>query len=34
VSIGRAQIGEVYAGGRIYDVVFDDVAFATSRIGP
>jgi len=34
VPIGRAQIGEVYAGGRIYDVVFDDVAFATSRIGP
>ncbi len=31
--IGRIQIGEVQSG-RTYDVTFDDVAFATSRIGP
>jgi hypothetical protein len=30
--IGRLQIGEVQAG-RTYDVVFDDAAFATGRIG-
>jgi hypothetical protein len=30
--IGRLQIGEVQSG-RTYDVVFDDAAFATARIG-
>jgi hypothetical protein len=30
--IGRLQIGEVQSG-RTYDVVFDDAAFATGRIG-
>ncbi|MGH8960753.1 MAG: hypothetical protein ACRDWT_06020, partial [Jatrophihabitantaceae bacterium] len=31
--IGGIQIGEVQAG-RAYDVVFDDAAFGTSRLGP
>jgi hypothetical protein len=31
--VGRLQIGEVQSG-RTYDVVFDDAAFATQRIGP
>jgi len=31
--VGQLQIGEVQSG-RIYDVVFDDAAFATGRIGP
>jgi fibronectin type 3 domain-containing protein len=31
--IGSIQIGEVQAG-RAYDVVFDDAAFGTSRLGP
>jgi hypothetical protein len=32
-TIGKVQIGEVTAA-RTYDVVFDDVAFDTSPIGP
>ena len=32
-AIGRLQIGEV-ASGRTYNVVFDDAAFDTQRIGP
>lgn len=31
--VGQLQIGEVQSG-RTYDVVFDDVAFGTSRLGP
>jgi fibronectin type 3 domain-containing protein len=31
--VGSIQIGEVQAG-RAYDVVFDDAAFGTSRLGP
>ncbi len=31
--VGQFQIGEVNAG-RTYDVVFDDAAFATARVGP
>jgi hypothetical protein len=31
--VGRLQIGEVQSG-RTYNVVFDDVAFGTERIGP
>ncbi|GAA1815123.1 metallophosphoesterase [Agromyces neolithicus] len=31
--VGQFQIGEVNAG-RTYDVVFDDAAFATTRVGP
>jgi hypothetical protein len=32
-SISEFQIGEVQTG-RTYDVVFDDAAFGTQRIGP
>src|SRR5262249_47268123 len=32
-AIGRLQIGEVQSG-RTYNVVFDDAAFNTQRIGP
>ncbi len=32
-AIGKAQIGEVNASGT-WDVVYDDVAFNTSRVGP
>jgi hypothetical protein len=32
-AMGKMQIGEV-AAGRTYDVVFDDAAFGTSRVGP
>jgi chitodextrinase len=32
-NIGKVQIGEVITG-RTYDLIFDDVAFNTSRIGP
>ncbi len=31
--VGKMQIGEVQSG-RTYDVVFDDAAFGTSRVGP
>ena len=32
VPVGRMQIGEVQSG-RTYDVVFDDAAFGTQRVG-
>ena len=32
-AVGKLQIGEVQTG-RTYDVVFDDAAFGTSRVGP
>ena len=32
--IGQLQIGETQATGQVYDVVFDDVAFGTARLGP
>jgi hypothetical protein len=31
--VGRVQIGDVQTG-RTYDVVYDDVAFGTTRVGP
>lgn len=34
LPVGRVQIGELYAGGRTYDVVFDDVAFNTTYVAP
>jgi hypothetical protein len=33
VPVGQFQIGETQTT-RTYDVVFDDAAFSTSRIGP
>ena len=32
-AVGKLQIGEVQTG-RTYDVVFDDAALGTSRVGP
>ena len=33
-QIGQLQVGETQATGQVYDVVFDDVAFGTARLGP
>ena len=32
--VGRLQIGETQTTGQTYDVVFDDAAFGTARLGP
>lgn len=33
-AVGAFQIGEAQTTGQVYDVVFDDVAFGTARLGP